>query len=119
MTVAESKIPNPNHRRFNNTLVHDFPTSQATVAGGNDQYTVPFDAMCFFEIEFSNMEFSQISVFVNGISLRGSGMISSGKSNLNGHTMIIPFPVSKGDVISVGFYSSFTVQAARARLIYS
>lgn len=119
-TVAElnSNIASiPGSESVSSYETYSFPTSNAAISNNNNKYTVLHSGIAFVKIAFSNMAFSQISISLNNIKIT-DGMITSGENTLKGATIVIPFPVRKDDIITVIFYSTYTVNEASLKILY-
>lgn len=88
---------------------YSFPTSASAVSNNNDKVTILKNGFAIFTVSFSSMTYSQIVILVNGAVI---AYPTSGNANLVSHRTIVTFPVKKGDVVSVSFYSTYTVAQA-------
>lgn len=98
------------------TTVYSFPKSAAEIVGGNDEYTVSTDGVAFFKYVFGDSTYSQFNLFINNFNAFGSS-ITSGPNNLNGTSGVISFPIKAGDVIKVGFYSTYAMGSLSVRIL--
>ena len=96
---------------------YNFPTSASEVSGNNNKYTVLHDGVAILTYVFSNMTYSQFSIILNEVQMH-DGMITSGNNNFNGLRSTLTFPVKKGDVVRVSFFSTFTMTSLQLRCFY-
>ena len=94
---------------------YSFPTS-ASDTSASASYTVQHDGYAFLRYTFADSTYSQFYTAINGTAI-GCGNVTSGSGNLNGMAGYVTFPVKKGDVVSVGFYSSFAMKMIYLEII--
>lgn len=100
-----------------NVISYAFPTSLDGISGNNNYYTVTQDGFAIFVVVFSDSNYSQVGLVLNGNKLSGAN-ITSGGVNLKWHSTCISFPVCVGDVLYTTYYNDYTVASAGLYIYY-
>lgn len=81
-----------------------------------DEYTVQHTGWATIYYAFKTEKYSQFGIIVNNAHVTGNN-ISCGESTLGG-SGAIPLYLQKGDVVRIGYYSTFRMNNVTLRLRY-